>query len=121
MWKTESGERTLVGSERKLFTKAVVLLVAWLDESQQTGTDLVTGADIFDSLPHEQKLAMLDHVTTALLHHDVPAPKLTAVREATVGAVFEYLVDLVELEIADDVIELRPMILAAAVECGLDD
>jgi hypothetical protein len=116
MWATESGERVLQGAERRVFVKAVGLLANWLDEFDKTDTRLETGAHLFDSLAIEQKFAMLDLVASALLRADVPAPTLTAVREATIGAVYRYLIALIEIEIDNSEVELRPLILAAVRE-----
>jgi hypothetical protein len=47
MWKTGSGDRALVGAERRLFSMAVGLLANWLDEFHQTEMTLETGAHLF--------------------------------------------------------------------------
>jgi hypothetical protein len=116
MWSTESGDRVLAGAERGLFMTAVGLLAELLDEFHKVEEPLVTRVYLFDSLSLEQKLAMLDHVAIALLSENAPIPKLTAIREVTIGAIYEYLVDLVEMEIDNLEMELRPLILAAAIE-----
>jgi len=119
MWATDRGDRVLTGAERRLFATAAGLLASWLDEFDKTGMPLETEAHLFDALTLEQKLAMIDHVANALLNEGVPTPKLTAIREATIGAIYRYLGDHVEMEIDNNEMALRPMILAAALERGV--
>ncbi len=80
----------------------------------------------FDKLQPNQKLAVLAQVGTALLCKDQPMPRLTAALEAAVGAVYEAVRLLVEMEI-DQPAELREspswrkLVLAACWEREIDD
>ena len=121
MWATESGNRVLRGAERRLFVHALNLLVSLLEEFERTDNEVVTGVHLFDSLEIGQKLAMLDQVANALLRSNIPAPKLTAVREATVGAIYRFLPLLVEVETEEGGMNLRPLIAAAAAEREIGD
>ena len=56
-------------------------------------------ASPFDGLRPNQKLAVLAQVGSALLHEEQPMPKLTAVLEAGVGAIYEAIHVMVEMEV----------------------
>jgi hypothetical protein len=92
MWHTQEGDRVLKGAEAHLFATGVWVIMqgieAMADEPDDEGD---SGVDAFDRLSRMQRLAMLRDVTKALLDKSVPAPRLTAVNEATVAAVFEVI------------------------------
>ena len=84
------------------------------------------GAPPFDNLQPNQKLAVLAEVGSSLLQEDRPMPRLTAVREAAVAAVYEAIMIWVEMEIdqAAEGLESptwRESILAACRERGIDE
>jgi hypothetical protein len=56
------------------------------------------GVPPFDNLQPNQKLAVLAQVGIALLCEDQPVPRLTTVLEAAVGAVYEVVRVLAEME-----------------------
>jgi hypothetical protein len=124
MWWTPDGERILQGAEAMLFREALAVLVDMVrddDEGQQQ-----FGTPPFDKLQPNQKLAVLAEVSSALLQEDRPMPRLTAVREAAVAAVYEAIMIWVEMEIdqAAEGLESptwRESILAACQERGIDE
>ena len=61
------------------------------------------GALPFDNLQPNQKLAVLAQVGMALLCENEPMPKLTAVLEAAVGAIYDVIRVMVEMEQCADV------------------
>ena len=83
------------------------------------------GAPPFDNLQPNQKLAVLAQVGMALLRENQPMPKLTAVLEAAVGAIYEAIRVMVEMEI-DQPPEWRlsptwrELVLAACREQGIE-
>jgi hypothetical protein len=97
MWHTPKGERTLKGAEAALFREALGTLVDQIriddEEFWQSSISL------FDSLSHQQKLAVLALVGAGLLRESQPALKLTATLEATVAVIYEMIRTSVEIEI----------------------
>ena len=57
---------------------------------------------IFDGLSWQQQLVMIAGVGEALLRDDAPPPELTAINEATVGAIYENAFQCVEFEVDSD-------------------
>ena len=60
------------------------------------------GIPVFDSVAARGKLALLDDAGHALLDETEACPKLTAVSEATVGAIFVALDESLEHEIDNE-------------------
>lgn len=127
MWNTQNGVRTLHGAEAALFREGLWSL--WDDvELDFEDPDLDrsgTGVELFDKLQPSQMLAMLADVGEALLTSTQPAPDLTAVNEACVGAVFEQIRANLHWEIDDtrgivdsggDAFSTRRLVLAAMKE-----
>ena len=80
----------------------------------------------FDKLQPNQKVAVLAQVGSALLREDQPMPRLTAVLEAAVGAVYESIRVMVEIEIDEPAEDRespswRELVLAAGRERGIED
>jgi hypothetical protein len=99
MWWTETGDKTLKGAEWDLFREGVGSL--W-DEIEMAGEDddpLPTDIDVFDGLTLRQKLALLAIVIRAVGDESVPSPRLTAVSEGTVAAVYGHIGNMVDMEI----------------------
>jgi hypothetical protein len=103
MWRTSTGTRTLVGSEAELVRQLlgfvyfqITVVCSLADEPFESGISL------FDRLQASQQLALLAEVGQALLRADQPPPKLSSLREATVGMLFEVLRACVAEEIADE-------------------
>ena len=124
MWWTPDGERILQGAEARLFREGLAVLVDMVREDDEGHQEF--GAPPFDKLQPNQKLAVLAEVSIALLQEDRPMPRLTAVREAAVAAVYEAIMIWVEMEIdqAADGLESpawRELILAACRERGIDE
>jgi hypothetical protein len=79
-----------------------------------------TGIAVFDRLTQGQKQVALLAVARALLQASAQPPKVTAYLAATVAAVYETLLDLIQLDIETDNrrTELRSGVLAALDEMG---
>jgi hypothetical protein len=124
MWGTPDGERILQGAEAKLFREALGMTVDMVRDDPEGLWQF--DAAPFDKLQPNQKLAVLAQVGTALLCKDQPMPRLTAVLEAAVGAVYEAVRLSVEMEI-DQTPEgrespsWRDLVLAACEERGIED
>ena len=99
MWATSQGDRTLVADEAQL----VLLAVGYLHDMITSGVDLSepyqTGVIMFDALQPTQQMAILHEVAHGLLDSETPVVQLTAVREATVYAIYCELESLVEIEL----------------------
>ncbi len=124
MWSTPDGERILQGAEAKLFREALAMIVDMVRED--TEGCLEFSAPPFDKLRPNQKLAVLAEVGSALLQENQPMPRLTAVREAAVGAVYEAIMMIVEMEIDQSAEERtsptwRELVLTACQEQGIDE
>ena len=122
MWRTSEGERTLVGAEAALMREALGTLVDHVRDDDD-GTLWQLGVAPFDSLPRGQKLAVLARVGDALLREDFPPPKVSAVSEGAVAAIYEHLRSMVEMELEGSVDDEEPtwrqLILHACRECGM--
>ena len=92
MWWTSSGERTLTGAEAALLRESIGDMTDSLhDEAEGLDDEWPCGVKLFDELSWQQRLFTLERVANALLTSDVPSPELSAVNEATVGAIFAML------------------------------
>jgi hypothetical protein len=100
MWHTPLGDRILTGAEAELFRAGLASLLSELEVGQWSDR-LELGIRAFDDLTYEQKLAMLERAGSALLGAHVPCPKLTAVAEATAGAVYYNILNDIGLEISE--------------------
>ena len=124
MWWTPDGERILKGAEAQLFREALAMVVDMVRDDNEGLSDFA--APPFDKLQPNQKLALLAYVGSALLREDQPMPNLTAAEEATVGAVFEMIRTMVELDIERPPEDrtsptCRELVLAACQERGIDN
>ena len=99
MWGTSQGDRTLIGDEAGLVRKSV----GYLRDMITAGIDLNelyrSEVGAFNRLQPTQQLATLHEVAYGLLDSSKPILELTAVREATVYAIYRELVSLIEIEI----------------------
>ena len=124
MWWTPAGERILQGAEAKLFRDALGMIVDMVRDDHEGLWEF--SAPPFDKLQPNQKLAVLAEVGSALLQENQPMPRLTAVREAAVAAVYEVIGLTVGMEI-DEPTEgresptWREMVLAACREREVDE
>ena len=124
MWWTPDGQRVLQDAEGRLFREALGTIVDMVREEDEGLWQV--GAPPFDNLRHNQKLAVLTQVGTALLHENEPMPKLTAVLEAGAGAIYETIRVMVEMEI-DQPAEWREspswrdLVLAACRQRGVEE
>ncbi len=122
MWWTPDGERILQGAEATLFREALGTLVDMIRDDDEGMWQF--DAPPFDDLQPNQKLTVLAQIGTALLRED--QPKLTAVLEAAVEAVYETIRVMVAIEI-DEPVEnrespsWRELVLAACRERGIEE
>ena len=99
MWKTSSGDRTLVGAEAMMIRDLVWHVRDMIVVAIDIDEPFVSDVYLFNSLQPTQQMAMLHEVCTALLLDEVPPPELTAIREATVHVLFRELLGLIEIEL----------------------
>lgn len=100
MWRTPTGDRTLVGAEAALIREAIGYVVDTIRDEAEGDTEIETcGVTLFDELSWRQRLALLVEVTRALLDPRVAAPELSAVNEATVAALFAHIRQNIAFEI----------------------
>jgi hypothetical protein len=99
MWRTSQGERTLVGAEAKLVRAAVAYVWDILRDDEERPEDAYEWAiPVFDGLQIPQKIVLLAQVGRALLRPEVAPPKLSAINEATIGALFETIRGEIQFE-----------------------
>jgi len=122
MWHTSMGKRTLSGPEADLVRGVIGFMYDQIDDMYGYD-DYTSGVETFDRLHSPQQLALLAEVASGLLTENYPPPELTAVRAATVAAVYSIMVILVETEIDSEQFDdperdLREQLLAVY---GTDD
>lgn len=106
MWETTYGCRVLTGPEAKVFVVAAIRLAddqeGLLDSGlEEDGPDL--GIRLFDQLTVPQQLVLLHRVTEFLLDPNIPAPKGSALLDAVVAVVFQYVIAELQSELDDEV------------------
>ena len=102
-WQTPRGDRVLVGPEAAVFLEALTIITDWVEgDLDQAEAFHEFGIPVFDSVAARGKLALLADVGHALLDETETCPKLTAVSEATVGAIFVALDESLEHEIDNE-------------------
>ncbi len=116
MYPTPSGERILLGGERRLFEESLGMMVDYLSDG-----DFGFGVPAFDELQLGQKLFALYRAGRALLEPDEPSPERTAFLEAALATVYKHVLDMVVQEINDpDLASRRPswrqLVIAAACD-----
>jgi hypothetical protein len=99
VWRTSKGKRTLCGPLAELIQSGLAVLLDDTFDESDDGEQCETGIAIYDAMTWQQRLASLHDVGSALLRPDVRAPRLTAVNEATVAAIFAVLFANVECEL----------------------
>lgn len=103
MWHTPNEIRTLQGAEAALIRASVAHILDMLEtEADGLADHWEFGIPVFDNMSWQQQLVMLAGVGEALLKDDVPAQELTAINEATVGAIYENIVQCVQFEVDSD-------------------
>lgn len=118
MWATSLGDRTLMGDEAQLVLNSVAYLHDMITSGVDMGEPYQTEVAMFNALQPTQQMAMLHEVAHGLLDKEVPIVELTAIREATVYAIFLELICLlqIEIDISENVtphFEIRDLILGA--------
>ena len=110
MWRTQTGERVLIGAEARLIQTALGVLVDQIEMEIEFGDQSDFGVPIFDRLAAPQKLALLADVCHHLLRSTEPPPQLTATNESAVAVLYAVIEDFVHSEVEfDDEEELRGM------------
>lgn len=123
MWHTPKGNRKLEGAEARLIREAIGCFADEIEMEVDCGEPYTVGVRLFDRLEWQQKIVLLAEVGTALLG-DCPPPKLTAVNEATVAAIYEYVHICLQIEIDNEGLVIndldtrfwRTLVLAAITE-----
>lgn len=100
-WHTEDGDRVLAGAEANAVKESIAVMLDDLSYCRANSLDVLSdyGVELFDELAWEQRLATLEKISRYLFTHTAETLELTAVNEAAVGAVFENIVQQIELEI----------------------
>lgn len=95
MWYTPDGERVLSDPEWLIVCKGAAAL--WFDirDAQLHGEDLDIGIARFESLTFEQQTWSLYTCLRALREPAIEAPDLTAAVEATIGAIYAEVEELI--------------------------
>ena len=103
MWHTSRGDRTLQGDEATLVREAidtmVDVLTLHIDDDPAGGVLCESGNAVFDQLTPSQRIALLHDAATHLLTDTGAAPRLSALLEATVAAIFKDIRDHVAIEV----------------------
>jgi len=102
-WHTPRGDRFLHGPEAELFCEALTVLTNWIDGDVDEDQRLYEcGIPAFDSVTPCGQLALLADVGFALLRETDRCPRLSAVSESTVGAIFLAMEQSVQHEIDNE-------------------
>lgn len=88
MWHTSEGERTLEGAEAILVKASASRMAEICLEERDSSRTYWYGIEIFDALHVDDRLRIVEVVTTWLLTPSNRPLPLSAVLEATVGAIF---------------------------------
>lgn len=99
MWHTAEGTRTVAGAEARLICETVGELVDAIRAEKIYDSNVELDIVLFDQLTWQQQMVMLSQVLKPLLDSSVPPPPLTALREATVAAIYAQMRVGVEFEI----------------------
>ena len=118
MWRTPEGMTVLAGANAALLRESLAHMVSCLEMGEALDEPVQVGVRLFDGLTVSQQWAMLDLVGRAVLGKGIPAPKLTAVSEATVAAIYYNIVEMVEIEIDERRASVRKRIRDACREAG---
>ncbi len=116
MWQTPKGNKFFNDHFGVLIARCLSELIAshyLAKDRTQPGT---LGVKAFDSLTVEQQLYVFHEIGNAILRPDIPAPPLTAYREAAVEAVFRTLFLLLEIDVDNKTTEIRSLTLSAYQE-----
>lgn len=124
-WRTEIGERTLMGAEAALFRESLGNVVDMFEAEIAGDSDpWEFGVPVFDQLAAPAKLALLAEVGWALLRDTDACPKLTAINESAVAILFVNIEHSLQLEVDaqkdgyEDSLFWRPLVLAVFREIG---
>ena len=118
MWRTQCGERILKGAEARVFAESLSTLLdnAIMDQFEDYESDVAC----FDNLTYGQKISVLATIGNGLFRKDVASVDLTAVVEGAIGAVFQYLKDMIvsEIDMSEGETYWRELVVAARKEAA---
>jgi hypothetical protein len=121
MWRTQCGERILEGDEARAFAESLASLLdnAIVDQFDDYESDVVC----FDNLTYGQKISVLATIGNGLFRKDIASVDLTAVVEGAIGAVFQYLKDMIvfEIEMSEAGTDWRELVVAARKGADVED
>ena len=121
MWRTQCGERIIEDAEARVFAESLSNLLdnAIVDQFEDYESDVVC----FDNLTYGQKISVLTTISNGLFRKDVASVDLTAVVEGAIGAVFQYLKDMIvfEIEMSEAGTDWREFVVAAEKEADVED
>ena len=102
-WHTPSGDRYLTGEEAELVRDSIATMVEELASCRETEEPpWEYGVTLFDELTWQQQLAVLELLATNLLQQTDATLELSGINEAAVAAVYQNIVQQIELEIELD-------------------
>lgn len=116
MWQTPKGTKFFNDHFSVLIARCLSELIASHFHAEDRTQTCTVGVQAFDSLTLEQQFYAWHEVGNAILRPDVPAPSLTAYREAAVESIFRTLNILLEIDIKNNTTEIRSLALAAYAE-----
>jgi hypothetical protein len=121
MWRTECGERILLGAEARVFAEALSTLLDYAIVDQFE--DYESGVACFDNLTYGQKISVLATIGNGLFRKDVDPVNLTAVVEGAIAVVFQELKDsiLFEIDTPEFGTDWRDLVVAARKEADVED
>lgn len=99
-WHTELGDRCLTGPEATLFRRIVGYMHDSIGGELEGDTEKTEyGVPLFDELTPAQKLALLEQVLRQLLEPTEAPPKLNAMNEGAIAAIYSAVNKMVTTEI----------------------
>ncbi len=99
MWNTPYGERTLIGAERQLILTSGGVLSDFISAASECDEGIRYGIVLFDRLTWQQQIMMLEKVMAQLTDPKMPAPRTTALLDATVAVLYCQLLEDVRVEL----------------------
>ena len=119
MYPAPGGDRILEGAERRLYQESLAMMTDLLADG-----DMDFGVSKFDEMLRGPKLVALYESGRALLRPD-ETPERSAYLEAAIGAVYQHVLAMIEMEIDDpdsasDPLKWRTLVLDASMENGFE-
>jgi hypothetical protein len=120
MWRTQYGDRILVGAEAKVFAEALLHLLDEFDLFDLCEFEYELGIECFDNLTFGQRISVLAIIGNGLLRKDVPLVRLTAILEGAIAAVFKHIENEIayEIDTPESRSNWRELVVAARNQIG---